>query len=176
MSPKKLSYRSRQRGQTTVEFALIFPFVVLIVCAIIDFSWYFYHEAAMSHTIREALRYSVTGKIKQNPNYVEGGTEPKYLSRKQSVMKAAEEAAPPFIRLYKKVAEEKTPTLRFLDPASNTEYTGEDLGGPGARVKAVLRQEVNFITPFPRLLNPTNFASSNMIEVSTIFKSEQYER
>ncbi|MFQ3670858.1 MAG: TadE family protein [Verrucomicrobiia bacterium] len=175
MSRRSRSTSPRSRGQTSVEFALIFPIVVLVICAIIDFSWYFYHEAAMSHTIREALRYGVTGRVKENPNYVEGGTEPKFLSRKQSVLKAAEQAAPPFVRLYKKVAEEKIPTLRFYNPDTGDEYPGDNLGGPGARVQAVLRQEVNFITPLPRLLNPNHFAAPNLIEVSTIFKSERYE-
>lgn len=168
--------RPKHRGQTTVEFALVFPIMVLTLCAIIDFSWFYYHEAAMSHTIREALRFGVTGRVKPNPNYGSNPTEPPYLDRKRSVLKAAEEAAPPFIRLYKEVAEVRTPTLRFLNPDNNQEYGGDDLGGPGARVKAVLRQSVNFITPLPRLLNPNMFPEPNMIEVSTVFKSEQYDR
>lgn len=161
--------RSGIRGQATLEFALVLPIAVLMFMATMDFAWYFYQEAAMSHAVRESLRFAVSGQVKENPAYPGEGDQ--YLNRKQSVLLAAKQALSPGVRMYDPVSGE--PWIRFTNPETGVEY-GNDLGGPGARVKATFEQEVNFITAFPRLLNPNNVTKKTVV-VSTVYKTEQYE-
>lgn len=55
-------YRKKLRdedGQAMVEFALVLPIFLLIVCGIIDFGWLFYNQLAVNNICREGARYAV---------------------------------------------------------------------------------------------------------------------
>lgn len=47
-----------EQGQAMVEFALILPFLILLVCIIIDFGWIFSNQITVNNACREAARYS----------------------------------------------------------------------------------------------------------------------
>ena len=56
--------RSRRRlhgedGQAMLEFALILPIVLLILCGILDFGWMYYNQLALNNICREGARYAV---------------------------------------------------------------------------------------------------------------------
>ena len=55
---KKL-FRRGEDGQAMVEFALILPILLLILCGIIDFGWLFYNQLALNNICREGARYAV---------------------------------------------------------------------------------------------------------------------
>ncbi len=55
---KKLLQR-REDGQAMLEFALILPIFLLILCGIIDFGWLFYNQLALNNICREGARYAV---------------------------------------------------------------------------------------------------------------------
>ncbi len=42
-----------------VEFALILPIFLLILCGIIDFGWLFYNQLSLNNACREGARYAV---------------------------------------------------------------------------------------------------------------------
>lgn len=46
-------------GQSMVEFALILPVFLLILCGIIDFGWLFYNQLSLNNACREGARYAV---------------------------------------------------------------------------------------------------------------------
>ena len=46
-------------GQAMVEFALILPIFLLILCGIIDFGWLFYNQLSLNNACREGARYAV---------------------------------------------------------------------------------------------------------------------
>lgn len=46
-------------GQSMVEFALILPIFLLILCGIIDFGWLFYNQLSLNNACREGARYAV---------------------------------------------------------------------------------------------------------------------
>lgn len=48
-----------EKGQAMVEFALILPILLLIICGIIDFGWMFYNQLSLDNACREGARYSV---------------------------------------------------------------------------------------------------------------------
>ena len=54
-------------GQSFVEFALILPFLLLLLTAIIEFSYAFYTWVALQEVARIGVRYAVTGQY--DPQY-----------------------------------------------------------------------------------------------------------
>ncbi len=48
-----------ERGQTTLEFALVIVFLLLMLFGIIDFSRLFFAYATMSNGVREGARYAI---------------------------------------------------------------------------------------------------------------------
>ena len=55
---KKLLKR-KEDGQAMLEFALVLPIFLLILCGIIDFGWMFYNQLALNNICREGARYAV---------------------------------------------------------------------------------------------------------------------
>lgn len=51
--------RRKEDGQAMLEFALILPIFLLILCGIIDFGWLFYNQLALNNICREGARYAV---------------------------------------------------------------------------------------------------------------------
>lgn len=49
----------KEDGQSMVEFALILPIFLLILCGIIDFGWLFYNQLSLNNACREGARYAV---------------------------------------------------------------------------------------------------------------------
>ncbi|OGO89260.1 MAG: hypothetical protein A2Y15_09870 [Clostridiales bacterium GWF2_36_10] len=47
-------------GQAVVEFAIIAPILLLILCGIIDFGWIFSAQLATNNCAREGARYAAT--------------------------------------------------------------------------------------------------------------------
>jgi Flp pilus assembly protein TadG len=48
----------KERGQAMVEFALVLPLLLLLVCAIIDFGWIYCNQLVINNASREAARYT----------------------------------------------------------------------------------------------------------------------
>ncbi len=55
---KKL-FRRKEDGQAMLEFALVLPIFLLILCGIIDFGWMFYNQLALNNICREGARYAI---------------------------------------------------------------------------------------------------------------------
>lgn len=51
--------KNGEDGQAMVEFALILPIFLLILCGIIDFGWLFYNQLSLNNACREGARYAV---------------------------------------------------------------------------------------------------------------------
>jgi len=69
MSPSER--RQREKGQATVEFALVVVLLLLVLFGLVDFSRLFFAYATMSNGVREGARYGIvnpddeTGIIQQ---------------------------------------------------------------------------------------------------------------
>lgn len=48
----------KEDGQALVEFALVLPLLLLILCGIIDFGWMFYSQLSVQNACREGARYA----------------------------------------------------------------------------------------------------------------------
>jgi Flp pilus assembly protein TadG len=60
MSTTKRSKRSRGRGQSLVEFALVFPVFMLVLSGILDFGFLLYSRMTVINGAREGARLAVT--------------------------------------------------------------------------------------------------------------------
>ena len=47
-----------EKGQAIVEFALVLPILLLLLCGIIDFGWIFGNQLLANNATREAARYT----------------------------------------------------------------------------------------------------------------------
>ena len=54
---KKLLHK-RERGQALVEFALVLPVLLVLLCGIIDFGWLYYNQITLNNAAREGARYA----------------------------------------------------------------------------------------------------------------------
>lgn len=50
--------RNREEGQSALEFALVLPVLLLVVCGILDFGWMFYNKLSVENGCREGARYA----------------------------------------------------------------------------------------------------------------------
>ena len=46
----------KENGQAMVEFALVLPFLILILCGILDFGWLFFNQLSVQNACREGAR------------------------------------------------------------------------------------------------------------------------
>ena len=58
---------NRSRGTTTVEFAIVASFFLLLLLMIMDFSLYSFAKLTMQHAVREGARYAITGQVDLDP-------------------------------------------------------------------------------------------------------------
>lgn len=48
-----------EKGQAMVEFALVLPVLLVLLCGIIDFGWLYYNQITLNNAAREGARYAV---------------------------------------------------------------------------------------------------------------------
>lgn len=63
----KARHSSAERGQATVEYALVVPLIFLLVFGLVDFGRLFFTELTLQYALRAAARYAVTGNHLPNP-------------------------------------------------------------------------------------------------------------
>lgn len=59
-----LKHLKKENGQSLVEFAIVLPMLLLLVCGIIDFGWLFYNQLSLDNCAREAARYGAVNAAK----------------------------------------------------------------------------------------------------------------
>jgi Flp pilus assembly protein TadG len=58
----------KTKGGTTIEFAMTALIFLVLLMAIIDFSYMFFVNLTMQHAVREGARYALTGQSDLDPN------------------------------------------------------------------------------------------------------------
>ncbi len=59
--------RRSVRGQSLVEFIIVFPFVFVLFAGIFEFGRYYYARQTQRHAVFEAARLGVTGNVLNDP-------------------------------------------------------------------------------------------------------------
>ncbi len=54
-------YQSNQKGVASIEFAVVLPLVILLICGTIEFGVLFYNKQVLANASREAVRAGITG-------------------------------------------------------------------------------------------------------------------
>ncbi len=141
------------RGQTLLEFALVFPMFLMLLCGVVDFSHIFYAEMTLQSALREAGRFASTGNHLPDPK--NPGND---LTRVQSIIATAQQAAPGF-------------NLNSISISSATGGAGS-AGGPGDTVTISLNASVPMLTPIiTPFFKPNGLYS---FTVSTSFRNEPF--
>lgn len=65
--------RSRTRGQSLVEFALVVPVFLLILCGILDFGFVLYSRMTVINAAREGARVATT--MTEDPGQISGAVD-----------------------------------------------------------------------------------------------------
>lgn len=55
----KRRLKRHESGQALVEFALVLPILLALLCGIIDFGWLYYNQITLNNAAREGARYAV---------------------------------------------------------------------------------------------------------------------
>ena len=54
-----------ERGQAMVEFAIVLPFLLLILCGILDFGWIYYNKYKVEDASYQGVRYAFVKESSQ---------------------------------------------------------------------------------------------------------------
>jgi Flp pilus assembly protein TadG len=135
-----------ESGQSIVEFAICALILLMLVFAIIDFSYLFYAKLTLQNAVRQGGRYAITGQA------ISGKS--RYLSILTTVQNFS----------------------MGMATSSNTTVCGQILGcqcggGPGETVTVNVTYPYKFITPFiARVFTNGTYT----VTVSSSFKNEQF--
>ena len=93
--------KAKQRGASMVEFALILPGFLLLMCLVIYGGMWMYAQNTLNEIARNAVRYGAVETAANTQSDVEYGKEPTSDAiREKNVKKFAEEAAVESLILY----------------------------------------------------------------------------
>lgn len=129
------NFRSRRtRGSTVVEFALVAPIVLLLMCAILEFSVLFFTTMTMQYAVREGARYGITGQTDKDPT----GANLRYKAILQVMRNNS-------VGMYDMVS--PVITVNSTTYATSSAYTTSMFGSPGDIVVIRLDCSWKFVTP-----------------------------
>lgn len=129
------NFRSRRpRGSTVVEFALVAPVVLLLMCAILEFSIFFFTTMTMQYAVREGARYGVTGQTDKDPT----GSNLRYKAVLQVIRDNS-------VGMYDMVA--PVITVNSTTYANAATYSNSMFGAPDDIVVIRLDCSWKFVTP-----------------------------
>jgi hypothetical protein len=125
-----------ERGQTVIEFAVVFLMLSTMVFATIDLGRVFYVRLMLHGAAREASRFTLTGNVLPDP-----ANPGQFLTRLDSIVYRLRRAAP--------TLDLKPAKVTIVGPGG-----AGDPGGPGDLVTIQVAYDIDFITPLGRTLYP----------------------
>lgn len=104
-----------EKGQAMVEFALVLPVLLVLLCGIIDFGWLYYNQITLNNAAREGARYAV---IHYDPTTDwKGAAESRMLTSMAGVSSAAAIVSDP---VEQQITASVTATPRILTGFTST--------------------------------------------------------
>lgn len=138
-SNSRSSRAHRSRGIAIIEFAFVFPFLLILFFCIIDFGIYFLDQHTLQFATREGARVGLTGRQIQDAG---GNTLSRTASIVQTIKKYAAIALDP-----NKVSVSVYPVDATLSDPGGWKGT-QDAGQPGSYMRVRAQFTYKFITPF----------------------------
>ena len=152
----------RSRGVALIEFAFVFPFLLILFFSIIDFGIYFLDQHTLQFATREGARVGLVGRRVTDA----GGN---LLSREESIVQT--------IKTYAAIALDPNKVSVSIYPmdASLTDPTGWkgtlDAGQPGSFMRVRSQFTYKFITPFVAQVMNNGFL---VIQAEATYKNESF--
>ena len=145
----KARHNSAERGQATVEYALVVPLIFLLVFGLFDFGRLFFTEMTLQYALRAAARYAVTGNHLPNP-----ANPSQFLTRVASIEQVAQRYA-----------------MGIDVSGLQISSTSGGAGMPGDTVTLSLQHTLVLMTPIIGQFFPNG---AYTFTVSTSFKNEPF--
>jgi hypothetical protein len=154
--------RRRTRGIALIEFAFVFPFLLILFFSIIDFGIYFLDQHTLQFATREGARVGLVGRQLTGGNGVPMSREASIITTIQQYAAIAINPANVAISIYPINAD-------LTDPVG---WKGlQDAGSPGAIMRVRVQYNYKFITPFVgQVMNN----GALMIQAEATYKNESF--
>ena len=149
--------RSKERGASVVEFAIVAPVVIFLLIAIVDLCTLFWVNLTMQYAVREGARYAVTGRSDLDPH-------PTNDKRYRAVIEAIRENS---MGLFDRV-EPRINNIKYGDP---TAYNETMFGKAGEIF--VLRIDCSWPLMTP-ILSPFFTDGKYQFSVATTMRNEAF--
>ena len=156
--------RSRDaRGVAIVEFALVFPLLLLLTFMLIDFGFYFFCQHTVQYATREGVRLALVGRT---INDAHGNA----LSREASIVQTIRDKAAVAVRPADLSISIYPVDTEYGDPAGwqNT----QDAGNPGVYMRVRTRYTYRFLTP---LIGSLVAGGSVPIQAQATYRNELFD-
>jgi Flp pilus assembly protein TadG len=152
------------KGSTIVEFALVFPLLLLLMFGVMDFGFYFFVQHSLQFATREGVRLALVGRTIANPDG--SGNQ---LSRVASIIQTIQSKAAVAVKPADVSVSIFPVDATFANPPGwlNT----QDAGLPGSYMRVRARYTYRFITPMVGALVP---GRSKVIEVQATYRNELF--
>ena len=136
----RLGRRSRDsRGMAIVEFALVFPLLLLLVFMTIDFGMYFFVQHTIQFATREGVRLALVGRTIND----DSGNE---MTREASIIATIRDKAAVAVKPEDLSISIYPVDTGYSDPS--TWQTTQNAGDPGVYMRVRTRYTYKFVTPF----------------------------
>jgi Flp pilus assembly protein TadG len=131
--------RRRERGTSTIEFALVAPVLFLLLCIAMDMGVLLWVNLTMQYAVREGARYAVTGNDNLDPN---ASNQQRYLAIVQEIRSSS-------MGLYNLVSPSYTIKINGATQSYNTQnsYNTGMFGNAGDIVVLQLNCNWPLLTP-----------------------------
>jgi Flp pilus assembly protein TadG len=151
------------KGSTIVEFAMVFPMLLLLMFGVMDFGFYFFVQHSLQFATREGVRLALVGRTIND-----GAGNP--LNRTASIVqtirsKAAVAVRPAEVSVYVFPVDAAFTDPTVLDTLQNNS------GPPGSYMRVRSRYTYRFITPLIGAFVP---GGSKVIAVQATYKNELF--
>jgi len=153
-----------RKGATIVEFAMVFPLLLLLMFGVMDFGFYYFVQHSLQFATREGVRLALVGRTIADPSG--SGTQ---LGRVESIVATIRSKAAVAVRPADVSISVFPVDATFADPTGwqNT----LDAGLPGSYMRVRSRYTYRFITPLIGALVP---GRSKVIEVQATYRNELF--
>jgi Flp pilus assembly protein TadG len=152
------------KGVTIIEFAIVLPLLVLLICAIVDFGIYFFKVHTVQFATREGVRLALVGRTLTDP----GGNP---LSREASIIKRIDDNALVAVK-----PSELTISIYPVDPDTYADPIGwqttQNAGNPGEYMRVRTRYYYTFITPVIGAMFPDGHM---LIDAQATYRNELFQ-
>ncbi len=152
------------KGATLVEFAMVFPMLMVLIFAIMDFGMYFFVQHSLQFATREGVRLALVGRT---INDASGNP----MTREGSIVQTIRNKASVAVRPADVTVSIYPVDNTFADPSGW--QTTQNAGLPGSYMRVKTRYTYQLVTPFALVgfLVPNRL---RVIEVQATYKNELF--